>query len=408
MPSVHWLIPTASYWLGAVVVAGLATACAATTILSRERPDLVLRLSPSNGDALVRTVDKDLVARGNLDSFKGRAGRAVEEKAKRALRVEPLQSGTLRILATVLEVGRTLRSPRDIMLMSETVSRRDLITQVWLIEDAVSRDDVADALKHYDRALSAHPGVGSQLFAVLARALDEPEIRRGLSPYLRADRPWAITFLDYAITNAPAPVYVAALFKGYGGSRQVAKHRPLEGALLQRLVAHGDVEVAASYARLMAGSRAPVLDNIDFSEASLDPDLRPLSWMLSNDPSSVIEFDAAKGLSISVDQQARITASSRVFIIPAAGQWTFGYTVELPSLSPMGQARWEMQCVGESAGPFWSQAVPTQPGTVTYRHAVNLPAMCRAVVFNLFVAGADDVDASRIAFRSLRFTRAAR
>src|SRR3546814_17422634 len=64
-----------------------------------------------------------------------------------------------------------------LLAYSQTLSRRDLRTQLMAIELAVARDDIPSALRHYDIALRTKKNAPDLLFPVLTSALTNPTIR---------------------------------------------------------------------------------------------------------------------------------------------------------------------------------------------------------------------------------------
>lgn len=108
--------------------------------------------------------------------------------------------------------GRTIEARRAFGY-AERLSRRDATTQLWAIEDAVARGDIAGALRHYDIALRVRPGLGEVLYPVLTAASAEPAIRRHLTRTLAANAPWSDSFVDFASGNGKDPEAVASLFQ---------------------------------------------------------------------------------------------------------------------------------------------------------------------------------------------------
>ena len=84
----------------------------------------------------------------------------------------------------------------------ERMSRRDLPTQVWLIEERVRRDDIAGALRHYDIALRTGPEASERLFPVLIAATANDGIVGPLTALLRTDPPWRTSYL-FTLAQAP-------------------------------------------------------------------------------------------------------------------------------------------------------------------------------------------------------------
>ncbi len=88
---------------------------------------------------------------------------------------------------------------------AENLSRRDMQTQLWAIEDAVGRGDISNALVHYDAALRTTPSLSQMLFPVLASASTDPQIAGPLVRTLKARPAWGESFISYIPANTPDP-----------------------------------------------------------------------------------------------------------------------------------------------------------------------------------------------------------
>ncbi|MES2290043.1 MAG: hypothetical protein V4530_09925 [Pseudomonadota bacterium] len=94
---------------------------------------------------------------------------------------------------------------------TEALSRRDIQTQLWAIEDAVGRGDVAEALTHYDIVMRSTPSLSEMLFPVLASASTDPEITGPLIKTLKARPAWGENFISYLSGHSPSPRSTTAL-----------------------------------------------------------------------------------------------------------------------------------------------------------------------------------------------------
>ena len=95
---------------------------------------------------------------------------------------------------------------------AQALSRRNLATQLWGIEDSVRQGDVRGALHHYDIALRTEPAAADLLFPILATATADPAIRSPLV-HLLAKRPmWGGNFITHMSASGPDPKVTAVLF----------------------------------------------------------------------------------------------------------------------------------------------------------------------------------------------------
>ena len=405
MPAVSFPVRSTVIWAVAVVTALIAAWNAASQVL---RPTTVSSLgvfAANDGDALARRFnDVFLRSNGNLPG----SGRWLSE-AKRVLARNPLEADVVRVAAlSSIGTGASLRTVRAQMKLSERVSGRDLPTQLWLLEDAVSRGNVGEVLQHYDRALSVHPGTYVQLYPVLAGAIADRNIRLALAPYIRAGRPWTYDYIGYAVDKATETADVADLMMLSGGSRAISKNRPLETMMLNKLVAKGRFDVASRYARGMVtpGKAQAAMNDFRLAGATMDSDLRPFTWSMTEDLSIRVTFDPREGLTAVAGSGIGGVAADRVMML-RPGRWRFMQKVDLPRLSPMMDATWSATCLTrDAAQPVWSQAIPQQPGEHGYQSMLDIPAGCQATRFRLTVRGADVQEDSTITIRSIDLIRA--
>lgn len=132
--------------------------------------------------------------------------------ARAALRQDPTAVAAASTLAINVQILGDARGADRLANYAERLSRRDLATQVLLIENAVSRNDVPGALRHYDIALRATSKSSGILFPVLAGAIADPEIRPALTRTLANRPPWSALFLEYASANSPDPRATSLVF----------------------------------------------------------------------------------------------------------------------------------------------------------------------------------------------------
>lgn len=170
-------------------------------------PALALRLDPGNAEVAAARSEQllrnDPAARDEAETL-----------ARRALRRSPLSAAGARMLATTRDLAGDTVAARRLMAYSERLSRRDLPTQLWLIETAVARNDIEGALRHYDIALRSTEASKALLFPVLINALAQPAVVHGLIATIAARPAWADAFLEAASRGAADMGGMATLLGG--------------------------------------------------------------------------------------------------------------------------------------------------------------------------------------------------
>lgn len=164
---------------------------------------------------------------------------------------------------------------------AEALSRRDPLTQLWKIEDAVAHNDVNDALRHYDIALRVKPEMSGALFPVLAAASVEAPVQTRLVRLLQTNPPWRDGFIGFVAARGTDPLAAAMLFRRLDGAG-VTTPEVAKTALLASLFASGKVDQAWTYYRTMHPTASRDRSrSVNFSGQSDTP--TPFDWVAVGD-----------------------------------------------------------------------------------------------------------------------------
>jgi hypothetical protein len=191
----------------AVAVAGCFTvAHSLAQVLAEDDPALAHRLAPWDG-RITAALAASLTGAERGDAERRRS----DDLARRALR----QDATAVLAASTLGINAQLRgdtaAARKMFSYAERLSRRDLQTQLWMIEDAVGRGDITGALRHYDIALRTKKQSWDLLFPILENASAGPEVRAALVKTLAGKPLWAQPFIDHVAAKPSDPKASSAL-----------------------------------------------------------------------------------------------------------------------------------------------------------------------------------------------------
>lgn len=174
-----------------------------------------------------------------------------------------------------LVAGNKVRA-RQMFMYAEQLSRRDLRVQLWAIEDAVVRGDVATALRHYDIALRTKSQTPELLFPILSATLGDPAIRSELVRTLAAQPLWTQSFLDYVGGHNSDPT-AAALFLADVSRRGVGVPDAARANVVGALIAGGNADEAwRYYSSFRRGAVRNISRDATFT-ASLDTPT-PFDW----------------------------------------------------------------------------------------------------------------------------------
>lgn len=377
----------------ALGAAAFALQKAIVQVFAGSSPALALSLSPHDARATRVQFDVDMLTNGT--GFPRNPTTAADQ-ARRALAHEPLDAGVVRMLAISLGLSNEAKIA-PLMHLAERISRRDLLNQLWLVEDAVSRRNIARALVHYDRALSVHPEAGEQLFPILTSAIGERDIRQALVPYLRADRPWAISFLVYAAQHSKDPTYVAQTYLSYGGNRASAKHRALGQLILNRLVALRYYPAAYEFAlRLVPDAVAFVRPG--FSPATFDQKFAPFSWAIDPNVDADIDYDPERGVQVGLGSGKRVVAVTRDMMLNP-GRWRFAQEVDYSTLAGRPLLSWTATCLNDGK-QIWGYDTSQVGASHDAVPALTVPPGCGPVRLELSV-GSGPADDVRVTIRNV-------
>ena len=119
---------------------------------------------------------------------------------------DPTNVSAVRSLGTLAALSDPFNAKAArLFTYAETLSRRDLPTQLWLIERNVAANDIPGALVHYDRALRTNVAARDLLIPILVEAAKQPAVADSLAKII-AHRPlWWAEFMDKFIYAADAP-----------------------------------------------------------------------------------------------------------------------------------------------------------------------------------------------------------
>ena len=377
-----------------VVVAGLATRDAIAGAFARRAPALTLQVDPYHARALAAKLDSRVTKAGTPAQLTD----ADLASIRTALRRNPLVPELVRTLGVDPGLRGKDTDARALITLASSISRREVFSQLWLIEDAVHRNKIDEALVHYDVALSVSEPIQPLLVKVLTGALSERDIRNAVAPYLAAKRPWRGTFLSFAVAN--------------GKPREVAETlvvarvvddpalRSLQTDLLSWFVARDDVAGAQQHALRMPGGNAARFATMGFTPETVDPVFQPLTWLLTNNSEIEAALDSDNRLQILASPSQQGAAAMRVMHLPA-GRYDITQRVTFTGAQP-AYAQWEAHCTGARADKFWDQSIPVRSGTATQRFSLAVPARCNGVRLILNIGAVEGQEGSSMTIDDLK------
>ncbi|MFL9839851.1 hypothetical protein ABS767_02645 [Sphingomonas sp. ST-64] len=224
--------------------------------------------------------------------------------ARIALKREPLNVEAINALAIIAAYRGDEHAAGQLFDASEKRSRRHIPTQIWLIEDAVRRNNIPSALQHYDRALRTSKGAADFLLPTLVAASDDPEILPALTKILTPRPEWWPQFLTLAIKDVQHPHTLMAL----GRSLRLRLSNEEEAAFIQqilrRMVAENQYRFAYAYYAEAAGGDAARPEPIRDGDFSGEGSQLPFDWWLRD------EYELSAGREVFGDNTRLVLRSS--------------------------------------------------------------------------------------------------
>lgn len=165
------------------------------------------------------------------------ADRALADRlGRKALRQDPTAVVAVSTLGFDAQLrGQTAEAQR-LFGYAEALSRRDLQTQVWAIENSVAQGDVAAALHHYDIALRTSPDAQAVLFPILASAISTQPVRAALTNVLKDQPVWGVHFLSY-VAGQGEDLRAASLLLDMLRRAKISVQKETSSQLVDRLAA---------------------------------------------------------------------------------------------------------------------------------------------------------------------------
>lgn len=197
--------------------------------LAVDQPLLATRIAPWNATAAAN-------AAAALKNPQNPQARAL---VRRVLARDLTQIPAIELRALDLTASGKVTEARSLFDLSNRLSRRNLPTRLWLIQDAVDHGNVAGALKNFDIALRTTTAAQPILFPILARAAADPTLTGQLAELFDRPSDWRQMFFEWAFSNERDVRPIASVIAQMKDKDFVAANGD-DQRLVERLVTAGD------------------------------------------------------------------------------------------------------------------------------------------------------------------------
>lgn len=300
-----------------------------------------------------------------------------ERLARAALARSPVNAEAARVLALVAAARGRLGDTRRLIGYSEQVTRRDVPTQLWLIEDRVQAGDVAGALIHYHRAMQTSRASRDLLSPILAQAADDPAITRPLAARLRTRPEWWSNFLGDFVQRTRSPAALGLVTRSLKLDAAIPLERERLSTILERYVALDEVATGRRLFDRLTGNSARAVVQGGFER---DDVLLPFGWRLTENAAGAGIREARDGaggtVALTLDGTEGQEAARQLLAL-APGRHVLTVTVGgvRPGFAaPPGIA---LRCFPADT-PIADFDLAVGPGAATVRRTFAVPTGCAA------------------------------
>ena len=387
--------------------AGLVWSSASHTIglIARNKnPELALKVVPDEPIALAALADKKLTeAKTPADT------KVSGELALLSLRGQALNPRALRVVGFVKDANGQSKEGAVLIRESALLTRRNLGTQLWLIEEAIKKNDTKEALRQYHLALTTSPNAKDILFPILTKAIANQEVAKELVPYVKNNEEWVVPFVHIAAQDKGAVAAIADIVVEAGGLKTGLKSDQARARLIERLMQQGDLTRAAKIFQTIDGAPIEILTTPALTAASFDPNYSGIGWALMVAPALGGEVSGrgdVKTMAVYANggQSGRI-ARKPLLLKPGQYVLRVGYS-DLVS-NPNSIIRWQISCAGEGkATSIASGASPTGTNVSKAALAFIISPSCTGQFLDLLMTGGDGRNASEVTINSVEIIKA--
>jgi hypothetical protein len=190
--------------LAGILGAALSAAFTISIVFADTAPSLALAFWPGNGAAHTALADALMgpVLVAEVRNRPAISGLRVEAltAAKNGLREQPLNPQAVRVIA--FDGGYSDKQRYAILEAGGRLSKRDALTQLWLIQKSVLAKNLEEVMVHYDALLRLDTGARDIAAQLLARAMADRQVADATARLLRRKPEWR-SLLYYYLLRQP-------------------------------------------------------------------------------------------------------------------------------------------------------------------------------------------------------------
>lgn len=364
-----------------LTVAGLLASMGSLAQVLRSRdPERAFMLAPGNARIIAT-----LAYRRATDPKISSADRQnVDRLSKAALLKDPTAVTAVAALGIDAQSRGRVIEARRLFAYAQRLSRREIVTQLWAIEDAVARSDIPAALRQYDIALRTSRTISDVLFPVLSKAIVDPVIAKDLARTLAAKPAWRDSLVNYLGSQGADPDATVKLFTKLQ-QMAVPVSGMAQGAVINALIQKGQLDSAWSYyAAIRPGADRRYSRDPNFRAGLQSPS--PLDWGvvdIAGGSTSIQRGGGGNVFDFSLAPSVGGTLLQQVQILPPGNYRLTGHSVNLDQPQD-SLPYWMLSCRdGRELGTV--KMVNSGQGNGVFAGQLAVPAECSVQVLTLMV-----------------------
>jgi hypothetical protein len=337
-----YLVVTARIFvtLTVLVAAWFSASQAIVGVARQQNPQRALAFGPNDALALARTLDVKIA-----EGFTAPNALNWRDTARVAIRNEALTASALRSYGYAVDAAGRKNKAARVFALVEKISRREAAAQIWLIEYDVARENVKQALVHYDTVLRTSPEAQAGLLPILVSATEDRTLLSAFVEILSRGPKWRYPFYALLTKQMPSSENAAYLYHALRGTRG-AFHKEAVADLISSLAAKKDYSIAYSiYARA-----APEAYKSPFS-FSQNEGIPPFDWQITDSQEASVTLstaDSSSNRSNRLDFRAEAEAEeplARKLLVLPRGKYRLYGELQRDSDPDSPVAFWTVACV---------------------------------------------------------------
>jgi tetratricopeptide (TPR) repeat protein len=323
---------------------------------ARENPQRALFWRSGHPEALFRMAEKSVTSKDWA---------AAQDYAERALRANPLDGRSLRILAQCAQQKGNATNALELYKKASQLAPRDVESHLWLLEYALNNKQAEMAVFHLHALLTLKPAMFIALQEQLNALAANPSVQPFLVKQLATYPTWRLNFLNsVAASKQPidliAPLYVQLNLKS---ELEPVEYLPW----IRRLKSENRFAQAyVTWANMIPKSHRKYLGNVFDGgfELPLEEQAGDFSWTSSPIDGAQAQLLSTRGTlgenSYYVEFEGRRTAFANLSqsIQLPAGAWQFSFRARADRLDNPRGVVWHIVC--ENDGQVLADSEPMQ------------------------------------------------